>query len=201
MNRAELPIELHKSIGDEEIDFIVFAKRRLPRTFSYRIVLFGIIWLVFSSFITLIVVSTLLIESTNVQPIDKLGSLTLSGLISLGTPGFIVMLFLLVGIAIVAGGVLLLFKKGGYFVGTENKIIRYLNGHTRYYNWDQFTGNVELNFKKKNISLEMRKGSIISIDDLKNVLIRNYLHLSGIENAKEIDNKCRKRINESQSKN
>lgn len=111
-------------------------------------------------------------------------------------PSLFLILFLVIGFGLLTWGLITLFKKGGYFVGTENRIINYNSGTIKYFDWEQFTGNVELNFNKKNISLEMRRGKIKKRDNGTDEFIPEILHLSGIENLIEVEKICRERIKE-----
>ncbi len=197
MNRAELPKELQAIIGAEKVDFITYATRKQPLSNSFGIIVLGIIWLSFSSIITYILIGPLW-RGEDVHFTFNGDDVTanMDNLTPAMAPILIASALLLTGVAFLTWGIISLLKKGGYYVGTESRIIHYLNGNIQYFGWDQFTGNVELNFKKKNISLEMRKGNIKSISDTTKAFTRGNLHLSGIEDLTAIEQICRKRMKE-----
>ena len=60
-------------------------------------------------------------------------------------------------------GTSLIFKKGGYFVGTPTRLVRYQNGNIRSIDWEQFSGDIEVSGRdpKGNISLQMRTGRVV----------------------------------------
>lgn len=200
MNIAELPRELQNSIGAEKIDFITYAKRKQPLSKSYGIIILGFIWLSFSSIIAYILIGPLFNgEDVHFKFNGEDVTANWDNLTPMAAPALFAAVLLLTGLVFLIWGIVSLFKKGGYFVGTEKQIIHYLNSNIHYFGWNEFTGNVALNFKKKDLSLEKRKGRVKSIGDNTKAFTRDNLYLSGVENLVEIERICRKRIQENES--
>ena len=197
MNKSALPKDLQTVIGNEKIDFAVFANRKQPIRLSYGIILFALLWLTIPSIGAYAFFKPLFKgDDVNFKVNDVPTTANLDNLEPMIVPSLLLILFLVIGIGLLSWGVIILFKKGGYYVGTENRLINYLNGNIKYFDWEQFTGNVELNFKKKNISLEMRRGKIKKRENGPDEFVPEIVHLSGIENIVEIEKICRERIKE-----
>ena len=77
-------------------------------------------------------------------------------------PGLVIGLFVLVGIGLMIAAVRGALKKGGYFVGTPTRFLRYSNGTINAYDWEQFNGNIEVNFTKGDITFQLRTGNMVS---------------------------------------
>ncbi len=197
MNKLQLPKDLQTVIGDENIDFSVYAKRKQPKSLTYGIIGFALLWLTLPSIGSYAFFKPLFKgENVNFKVNDIPTTANWDNLEPMIVPSLLLILFLVIGIGLLTWGLITLFKKGGYYVGTENRIINYVNGTIKYFDWEQFTGNVELNFNKKNISLEMRRGKIKKRDNGPDKFIPEILHLSGIENIIEVEKICRERIKE-----
>jgi len=113
-------------------------------------------------------------------------------------PALVIGLFVFVGLIMLASGLYMLFKKGGYFVGTPTRLISFRNGSYRSIDWEQFSGDIEVtgNAKKGNITLGLRSGKMVSSKNGPDRYVPDTLYISGIENAAEIEQKCRRRIKE-----
>ena len=197
MNKLELPKDLQTVIGNETVDFAVFAKRMQPKSMSYGIIIFAMLWLILPSIMAYVFFKPLFkgeeVQFT-VNDVPTTGSW--DNFEPMIFPSLMIFLFLAIGIGLLSWGIITIVKKGGYYVGTESRIINYLNGTIKYFDWEQFTGNIELNFNKKNISLEMRRGKMQSRKNRPDEFIPEILHLSGIENIVAIEKICRERIKE-----
>lgn len=198
MNKEDLPRNLQAIIGDQEIDFVGYAKRKYPRALSFGLVGLGVFWLSLTSIAAYAFFKPLLnggelhIRENGVEV-----TATMDNLDPVLVPALLLIVFLVAGFFILVFGITIAFKKGGYFVGTKDRIINYAGQTINYYDWEQFTGNIELNFKKKNISLEMRRGRFDSKDKGRhNEFVPDTLHVSGIENLVELEKVCRIRIKE-----
>jgi len=95
-------------------------------------------------------------------------------------------------------GIYSLFKKGGYFVGTPLRMISYQNGTVRSIDWEQFSGDIEVNGNEVsgNISLQMRTGKMVSSKNNRNRYVPDTIYISGIPNVYQVEQICRKRIKE-----
>ncbi|MDB9954380.1 hypothetical protein OAD49_02340 [Flavobacteriaceae bacterium] len=197
MNKLLIPKELQTVIGDENTDFLVYAKRRRPKSFSYGIIGFALLWLTIPSIIAYAFFKPFFKgEDVNFKVNDVPTTANWDNFEPMIIPSLFLILFLAIGVGLLIWGLITLFKKGGYYVGTENRIINYNNGTIKYFDWEQFTGNIEVNFNKKNISLEMRRGKIRERDNGPDEFIPEILHLSGIENLIKVEKICRVRIKE-----
>ena len=197
MNKLQLPKDLQTIIGNENIDFSVYAKRKQPKSSSFGIIGFSLLWLTLPSIGAYVFFKPLFKgENVNFKVNDVPTTANWDNLEPMIFPSLMLILFLAIGIGLLTWGLITLLKKGGYFVGTESRIINYNSGTIKYFDWEQFTGNIELNFNKKNISLEMRRGKIKKRDNGPDECIPEVLHLSGIENLIEVERICRERIKE-----
>jgi hypothetical protein len=113
-------------------------------------------------------------------------------------PALIIGLFILIGLGLFGSGLYLLFKKGGYFVGTPTRLISLQKGKYRSVDWEQFSGDIEVtgNERKGTIRLGMRTGKIVSSKNGPDRYVPDELYISGIPNVFEIEQSCRKRIKE-----
>ena len=192
MENIILPMELSSSIGSENKDFAVKAGRAQPLIKSFSLILFGTVWTAFTSIFVFAFLGPIFqgkevhFESNGVPTIagpDNLGPLIL--------PAIIIGPFVLIGIGILTRGIYLIFKKGGYFVGTPTRLVHLLNGNIRSIDWEQFSGDIKVsgNAQKGNISLQMRTGRT-------DRYIPDVIFISDIPNVFEIEQICRKRIKE-----
>jgi len=198
MNKMnKLPKDLQTVIGNENIDFTVYAKRKQPKSTSFIIIAFSLLWLFFPLIGSYAFFKPLFKgENVNFKVNDIPTTANWDNLEPMIVPSLLLIFFLAIGFGLLISGLIALLKKGGYYVGTENRIINYNNGTIKYFDWEQFTGNIELNFNKKDISLEMRRGKIAKRDNGPDEFIPEILHLSGIENLIEVERICRERIKE-----
>ena len=113
-------------------------------------------------------------------------------------PAVIIGVFILVGMAMFGAGLRLLFKKGGYFIGTPTRLISIQKGNYRSVDWEQFSGDIEVtgDARKGNISLGMRTGRMVSSKNGPDRYVADNLYISGIPDVFEIEQICRRRIKE-----
>jgi len=92
----------------------------------------------------------------------------------------------------------MLFKKGGYFVGTPTRLVHFSNGTIRSIDWEQFSGDIEVggNEEKGNISLGLRTGKMVSQKNGPDRYVPDTIYISGIPEAFRIEQLCRIRIKE-----
>ena len=194
-----LPPELITAIGSEPRDFAIKAKRSQPPKVSLALIIFGAVWLGFTSIFVIAFLGPLF-KGKEVEFLAN-DVPTVAGPGNLGpilVPALIIGLFVFVGLIMLASGLYMLFKKGGYFVGTPTRLISFKNGSYRSIDWEQFSGDIEVtgNVKKGNITLGLRSGKMVSSKNGPDRFVPDTLYLSGIENAGEIEQKCRRRIKE-----
>jgi hypothetical protein len=113
-------------------------------------------------------------------------------------PALIIGFFVLIGIDMLIGGFYSMFKKGGYFVGTPMRLVHYYKGSMRSIDWEQFSGDIEVNgnVNKGSVSLQMRTGKMVSRKNGPDRYVPDVIYMTKIPNAFEIEKFCRKRIKE-----
>ena len=196
-NIQSLPTDLRSVIGIEKIDFSILAKRKQPLKNSWRLIIFGTIW---SAFISIFVVAFLgplfKGEEVHFKVNNEPTTASWDNFEPMLVPSLIIGLFVVVGIIILCSGFFSLFQKGGYFVGTENRLIHYQKGTINTYDWEQFSGNMEINSQKEDISMELRTGKMVSRKNKPDEYVPDILYISGVTNVLEIEKICRNRIKE-----
>lgn len=192
-----LPEELNVAIGSESIEFAVKGSRTQSIRASMSSLIFGTVWTAFTMFIASMflgsvfnrnIISTISGMLASATGEDKKGIWFLLGFFGL---------FLTIGVFMIAKGIIPLFKKGGYFVGTPTRIVNFKRGQLKSSDWEQFNGNITVRGNNKNgsITLEMRTGYMVSQKNGSRY-VPNVVYISGIPNVYEIEQICRKRIKE-----
>ena len=199
MENIILPMELSSSIGSENKDFAVKAGRAQPLIKSFSLILFGTVWTAFTSIFVFAFLGPIF-QGKEVH-FEANGVPTVAGSDNLGPiimPAIIIGVFVLIGIGMLSWGIYLIFKKGGYFVGTPTRLIHFQNGNIRSIDWEQFSGDIEVsgNAQKGNISLQMRTGRMVSKKNGSDRYVPDVIYISEIPNVFEIEQICRKRIKE-----
>jgi hypothetical protein len=194
-----LPPELNNLVGSEIIDFAVKAKHANPPKVSMVMIIFGVMWLAITSILFIVFLGPLFqgkevhFLANDVPTVAGPGNLK-----PILVPALVIGLFILIGIGLFSSGIYLLLKKGGYFVGTQTRFISLQKGKYRSVDWEQFSGDIEVtgNEQKGNITLGMRTGKMVSSKSGPDRYVPDELYISGIPNAFEIEEICRKRIKE-----
>jgi hypothetical protein len=197
MNNFTMPAELQSIIGQENIDFSVKAKRKQPLKTSFGIILFGTIWTAFVSIFVMVFLGPVFRgEETHFEVNGVPTSASWENFRPMLTPAIIIGVFVLIGIGMLAWGLYSLFQKGGYFVGTNNRLIRYHKGIVNTYDWEQFTGSMEINGLKGDLSLQLRTGKMVQRKNRPDEFVPDIIYISGIPDVLEIEKNCRNRIKE-----
>jgi hypothetical protein len=194
-----LPIGLRTVIGSERVDFAVKAIRANPVKMSLFMLIFGIAWLLFSSIFVIAFLGPLFVGKEVHFTADDVPQVAGPG--NLGpilVPALIIGVFVLVGIGMTAFGIGMLFKKGGYFVGTPTRLISYQGGNIRSIDWEQFTGDIEIsgNDLKGSIILQMRSGRMVSQKSGSERYVPDTIYITGIPDVFNVERLCRERIKE-----
>jgi hypothetical protein len=194
-----LPPNLRTVIGAERLDFAVKAQRAQPLKMSLGVLLFGIVWFLFSSVFVFVFLGPLFIGqevhfTANDVP-------TVAGPGNLGpiiAPALIISIFVFVGIGMISWGIVLLTKKGGYFVGTTTRLISFQSGNIRSIDWEQFSGDIEIrgDNQKGDITLQMRSGKMVSQKNGPDRYVPDTVYISGIPDVFTVERLCRERIKE-----
>ena len=191
-----VPDVLKDAIGNEKIVFLVKAKKEQPIRNCLSVIGFGVFWilvicLIFSGFVWELFsgeCSTISIDGiqTEVCPDD------LSPLKNL----FIMFcVFLLPGIVTGLLGFFGLFKSGGYYIGTESRMIRYSWKKVTYFLWEDFTEDIEAfgDEQDGNLIFKLKTGVYITRNG-KKVFSNTKINIGSIPYAFEIEAYCRNRI-------
>lgn len=199
MENTMLPQNLIVAIGSESKDFAVKAEHAQPLKKSFSLIMFGTVWTAFSSIFVFIFLMPVF-QGKEIQ-LESNGVPVVAGPYNLGPmvmPAIIIGFFVVAGIGMLGSGIYSIFKKGGYFVGTQTRLVHYRNGNIRSIDWEQFTGDIEVNgdAQKGNISLQMRTGRLVSRKNSPARFVPDIIYISGIPGVFEIEQVCRKRIKE-----
>lgn len=194
-----IPSSLRTVLGSETRDFVVNASRAHPLKASLFVLFFGIAWLLFSSIFVVAFLGPLFVGKEVHFMADDVP--TVAGPGNLGpiiVPALIIGLFVLVGIGMVSWGLVLLTRKGGYFVGTPTRMVSCQGGTIRSIDWEQFSGDIEISGddQKGNLTLQLRSGRMVSQKSGADRYVPDTVYLSGISEVFRIERLCRMRIKE-----
>jgi len=201
MQITKVPNELTTIIDSEKVDFIVKTQRDFPRIKAYKMLFFSLFW---NFILAIIFIGNFKPFFKNVKLNYSIESLKNS--IQILGKNLSLELELFFGFFIGVGIVTLLLaiyyylKKGGFFVSTATRLIKYRNGNITMTDWEQFTGNTKV--KKKgtfgSLALELRTGKTHSKagESSYKQYIPDIIYIVGIDNVINIEKKCRARIKE-----
>jgi hypothetical protein len=194
--QINLPEELNIFLGSENREFAVYGRRARPIRSSMFQLIFSIVWLGILSFFISFFLDSFSLEGikqiiSNINKADE-GNPQQSGIVLV----IVIVVFVLIGLFTLIAGVFSLMKRGGYFVGTPTRLVRFNRGKMMWDNWDQFNGNIEVrgNNKRGTIILESRTGH--RSFGMNKGYVPNIVYISGVPGVYEIEQICRKRIKE-----
>lgn len=188
-----LPPELVSYIGSETRDFAVKAKHATQPKASLVMLIFGFVWLAFLDGILFLFLGPLFqgkevhFLANDVPTVAGPGNLK-----PILLPGIVIGVFVLIGLILIYAGFRMLFRKGGYFVGTPKRLISLERGKFRSIDWEQFSGDIEVsgNEKNGNITLGMRTGSMVSRKNGPDQYVPDKIYISGIPDVFEVEQLC-----------
>ncbi|MGE5420321.1 MAG: hypothetical protein ACM3UT_09060 [Chloroflexota bacterium] len=194
MELTELPQELYTAIGSETRDFSVKAGSLKPFRKAVPGIIGGIAWMAFFSLIFF-----------------GIFNLDLSGMIAAGAaenktinPAYYLLgffgIFYTIGLIIIGKAIIPFIRRGGWFVGTPDRLVHYRRGNIRSIDWEQFTGDMKVrgNGAKGTISMSLRTGRI-KRNKGGQTYIPDVIFMTGIPAVPEIEQLCRKRLKENSS--
>lgn len=190
-----LPPDLNAAIVAESRDFVVKASKAYPLKKAMGFIGFAVFWLVFTSFFFFAFIEPVL-EGKEVRFTSN-GALTVASpdnLEPLIFPAIVIGVFALIGFSVLGTGIYLIFKEGGYFVGTPTCLLSYRKGKITSTSWSQCSGNTQVNGddQKGSLTLELNTGHF----EKSNRYVPEMLYICGIANVLEIEKICRQRIKE-----
>lgn len=192
-----LPDDLIKVIDSEKIDFTANAKRAYSRGGAIVLLVFAVIWSALPIIASIAFFGPLLIKGeTHFKTNGVEEVATTDDLTQALVPSLLLLFFLCIGIGMLTMGIVMLFKKGGTYVGTKMRLIYYRNGEIKTYDWEQFTGNITMNNKSGDITFELRTGRMQSRKNGPDRYVPDSIDMIGIDNVFEIEKISRQRIQE-----
>ncbi len=201
MTNLILPPVLSYNVGDEKQDFAVKAKYSSLHKNSKFFLIFGIFWSLIVNFIAYSFYKPLLTGDDihfKVNNVDRVANINnpepmFLEIIIFGT-------FILIGFGMLVYGLYSFFRKGGYFVGTPTRLIIFETNGLRSINWTEFSGNTSVsgNNKYGNLSLQLKSGQMVSTENGSSRFEAYVINMNGITNPYQIENMCRKRMDESE---
>jgi len=199
LETISLPPELESYIGSESKDFAVKAKYATQPKVSLSMIIFGLIWFGFSLILLMLFLGPLFrgqevqFLTNDVPTVAGPGNLR-----PILLPASVIGLFVLIGILLVYAGFRMLFRKGGYYVGTPTRLIVFEKKGFRTVDWEQFSGDIAVsgNDQKGNISLGLRTGRMAGSKSGSDRYVPDTLYISGISDVFEVEKICRRRIKE-----
>ena len=199
LENVNLPEELSREVGSESRDFAIKASRAYPKGTSIVMIIFGLVWSTFSIFMGSSFFLPLLQGGEmnfTVNGVSKVA--TLGNMQSAIFPAIFIGIFVFIGLSLVIGGIVILFKDGGYFVATPTRLVKYLKGDLRSIDWEQFSGDIGVrNYSSLgDITLQLRTGKMVSQKNSPDKYVPDNIFICGIKNVFDVERICRKRIKE-----
>lgn len=176
-----MPPELFRMLGNEAVDFSLQSRRRLPVGKGLAFLLFGMFWTAFSIAISSAFVGDFMTSEPagpDLFPVLLLG------------------LFVLTGLVCIIGAVYMMLSPGSFFVATPSRLMSYRNGAIKVYDWEQFSGNLEMNTRRGDLILQLRTGKIMKRKSGHTEFMPDEVYISGVEQVEELERICRQRIKE-----
>ena len=193
-----LPPELITSLGAETPDFAVESARKEPVKKSLLLIVMGIGLFFLGSLVLLAFLTPALTGTESSIEINDVPTKVGPGnWTPIFIPVAILSFFVLISIYMFIAGIVNLFSKGGYFVGTPTHLLNFRKGNLETVAWEQFSGTTKIN--KNNLSLEKKTGSVTVRTGGRNApdrVIPDVVYMVNIPNVYEIEAICVQRIKE-----
>ncbi len=199
MNISSIPRDLKTVIDDEQVDFFVKSERNYPKKKAFGVFFVSLFWnAIVSVFVVAFFGPLFSNEEVNFKVNGTPKVASWDNLEPLLFPAVFVGLFAIIGIGILSWALVMFFQKGGYFVGTKTRFIKYRKGTIEIKDWEQFSGNIQIksNGQYGDIQLELRTGKMQSRKNSSSKYVPDIIYISRIKNVFDIEKKCRIRIQE-----
>ncbi|MBI5413877.1 hypothetical protein HZA42_06055 [Candidatus Peregrinibacteria bacterium] len=199
MIQPPIPPEIRDVLAGEPFDFIVKSSRAVPLKKSLYVLVFGLFWLAFMSIFVAAFFGPVFMGKE--VRFELNGAPTVAGpgnLDPLLIPALIIGSFVLIGLGLTGYGIYLLRAKGAWYIGTPKRLVIYKKNETRSIDWEQFSGDIEVNgtAEKGSITLLMRTGQMVSQRSGLSRYVSDTIYIAGIQNAFQIEKILVKRIKE-----
>lgn len=176
------PEDLKGLPGLEKPDFCVKSKRAHPYFKTYFLIGFGVTWLSSIAYGFYVAFFTV---TGRPKPIIDIAFILKTGF------------FILTGVAVLVLGLFFLFEKGGWVIGTPQRLFIYKKGILRSFFWDQFSEILlKGDSENANIHVEMKSGKMERDDNGRERYVPHRIHIFQIPNGVEVEKSMRKRIDE-----
>lgn len=193
IENRQIPSKLQSQLGDESIYFFVKAAKEKSTKDSWSVIRWGLLWIaVIGGIFTAMVYELLLGKPTGLNIGDTRITVTpddLSPLYGFFTFGafFVLPIFIVIVLGIYG-----FFRKGGYFLGTQNRLI-HLNSWNEcsVYSWSKFQNKIDI-YSSNNIGniIFSLKEKIITKKSGKKVKETKSIGMAEINHAREIEAFC-----------
>lgn len=191
MELVELPRELNDAVGPETRDFAVKAGSLKPFRKSLPAIIGGFVWM---GFFSLLFFGIFGLDIQEMIANGATGNETINQAYYL--LGFIG-IFYVIGLIIIGKALLPLIRRGGYYVGTPDRLIHYRKGNIRSIDWEQFTGDMKVrgNDGKGTLSMSLKTGTIKRRKG-GHYFTPEVIFITAIPNVSDIEKMVRKRLSE-----
>ncbi len=197
INQATLPNDLKQVISNEQIDFIIKAKRNVPFKKVLSLFFFSFFWLfILSMGLYTSLKSNFKNKSFNLETIIT----ELKRIDYTEGATIMILLFVSIGVIVFLYGIYMLLQKGGYFIATKSGLIKYRNGKIKTTNWEQFSGNTTISNRNfyGDVALELITGKYVSRakeSGHSKRYVPDVIYIVGINNPIAIADKCKHYMN------
>lgn len=199
MNISTIPRDLKRVIDAEQVDFLVKSKKNHPRKKAIGLFFISLFWnTVVGIFIIAFFGPLFSNKEVHFRENGAPKVASLDNFEPLLFPAIFVGFFAVIGIALLIWCLVVFFQKGGYFVGTETRLIKYRKGTIDITDWEQFSGNIKIKSKGLygNLELELRTGKMRNRKNGSSQFVPKIIYISDVKNVFDIEKKCRTRIQE-----
>jgi hypothetical protein len=193
------PAGLNKSLSGEKPEFAVKALRHHPLKGSLYVLGFGVFWTLFTMiFVFAFLIPILTGEDVDVtvngEEVSTAGGFSAEVI----APAAAIILFVIIGLAVSAGGIYMMLAEGGWFVGTSKRLVMFRKDMVRSIDWEQFNGDIIVkgDDAKADITLKMRTGTVHRQKDGRELYTPDTVNMCGIRGVSGVEEVCRKRIKE-----
>ena len=191
-----IPPEIYEAIQGEAPDFIVQSKIQFKaRTPFILPFIFGLLWTTFVFYFISLSFKQIQ-EGAELTINNETIPLKLENWPQFIAPILIIIIFLAVGLGLIAIAIHFFRKKGSWYIGTPKRIIEYDKKIRKSVEWTKFTGKITYEDEPQKRSIFVKENMIFMIYlETKNDL-PSIFYINGIPNLADIEQICRKRIEE-----
>lgn len=188
--QTNIPKEIEKTLNGETPEFVVVSSRAFPRkgaTILFGIGLFAILIMILFSLAFFFPLLTGQEVNFEVN-----GTPTTASMNNLGpaiVPACIIGIFSLISIGFTIASLIMIFSKGGIFVGTEKRLISYRKKELISTEWNQFTSTIEIqgDNKKGDIVFTMKTGYSVDQDGNQKQFSPDKKYICGVSEAYDLN--------------